>query len=345
MRVLAGQLEQRPDDLAMAMRLASRQLAMGVAEADPRFVGYARGTLARWWNDQDAAPSLRILRARILQAQHDFAPAAADLRVALREVPGAAQALLVLEAVDEVTGDLAEAKSACTRFADLRPGLAAAACSASIDSLTGKAKAAESVLADAVARYPTADPGQRQWALTILGEIAIRGDDLAAEQYLKQALAVDSRNVYALTVYADYLLDHARPGEVLGLLRGFERVDALYLRLTLAAQMTGDPGFPAYRDAVAARFEAARRQGDTLHLRDASRFALEIEHDSVRALEFAQQNWAVHKSPYDARALLAAAIACHDPAAARPVIDWVATTGLEDRAVKRLISAVRQPAG
>jgi len=120
-------------------------------------------------------------------------------------------------------------------------------------------------------------------------------------------------------------------------------VDALYLRLTLAAQMMGDPGFPAYRDAVAARFEAARRQGDTLHLRDASRFALEIEHDSARALEFAQQNWAVHKSPYDARALLAAAIACHDPAAARPVIDWVATTGLEDRAVKRLISAVRQP--
>jgi hypothetical protein len=259
-------------------------------------------------------------------------------------MPGAAQALLVLEAIDEVTGDLAEAKSACTRFADLRPGLAAAACAASVDSLTGKAKAGESALADAVARNPTADPGQRLWALTILGEIAIRGDDLAAEQYLKQALALDSRNVYALTVYADYLLDHARPTEVLRLLRGFERVDALYLRLTLAAQVTGDPGFPAYRDAVAARFEAARRQGDTLHLRDASRFALEIEHDSARALEFAQQNWAVHKTPYDARALLAAAIACHDPAVARPVIDWVATTGLEDRTIERLITALRQPA-
>jgi hypothetical protein len=342
MRGLAAELAARPDDLATAMRLANRQLAMGVAEADPRFVGYARGTLARWWNDQDAAPPLRILRARILQAQHDFAPAAADLRGALREAPGAAQALLVLEAVDEVTGDLAEAKNACTRFADLRPGLAAAACAASIDSLTGKAKTGESALAGAVARYPTADPSQRLWALTILGEIAIRGDDSAAEQYLKGALALDSRNVYALTVYADYLLDHARPTEVLRLLRGFERVDALYLRLTLAAQMTGDPGFPAYRDDVAARFEAARRQGDTLHLRDASRFALEIEHDSARALEFAQQNWAVHKTPYDARALLTAAIARHDALAARPVIDWVAATGLEDRAIERLISALRQ---
>jgi hypothetical protein len=344
MHALSAELAARHDDLPTAMRLASRQLAMGVADADPRFVGYARGTLARWWGDQDAAPPLRILRARILQAQHDFAPAAGDLRVALRESPGAEQALLVLEGVDEVTGDFAEAKSACTRFADLRPGLAAAACAASIDSLTGKAKPSENALADAVARYPTADPSQRLWALTILGEIALRGDDPAAEQYLKEALALDSRNVYALTVYADYLLDHARPTEVLRLLRGFERVDALYLRLALAAQMTGDSGFPAYRDAVAARFEAARRQGDRLHLRDASRFALEIEHDSARALKFAQQNWAVHKSPYDARALLAAATACHDPAAARPVIDWVATTGLEDRAVERLVSALRQAA-
>jgi hypothetical protein len=45
MRTLSGELQQRPDDLATAMRLASRQLAMGVAEADPRFVGYAGG---RW---------------------------------------------------------------------------------------------------------------------------------------------------------------------------------------------------------------------------------------------------------------------------------------------------------
>jgi len=106
----------------------------------------------------------------------------------------------------------------------------------------------------------------------------------------------------------------------------------------------GRPGFPAYRDAAAARFEAARRQGDTLHLRDASRFALEIEHDSARALRFAQQNWAVHKTPYDARALLAAAIACHNAAAGRPLVDWVATTRLEDRTIERLVSALRQTA-
>src|SRR4051795_5496118 len=99
-------------------------------------------------------------------------------------------------------------------------------------------------LAEALAEQPRAASSLRLWALTIFGEIAIRRDEPAAEQYLKDALALDGRGVYALTVYADYLLDRGRAGEVLSLLRGFERVDALYLRLGLAAQMAGDPGFP-----------------------------------------------------------------------------------------------------
>ncbi len=231
-----------------------------------------------------------------MQAQHEFAAAAVDLRTALREAPDAAQALLVLASIGEVTGDLAGAKDACARVAELHPGLAAEACTASIESLTGVAEAGQAMLADAVAKQPMAPVSERLWALTILGEIAIRRDDPTAEQYLQQALALDNRDVYALTVYADYLLGRHRPDEVLRLLRGFERVDALYLRLALAAQAAGDPGFPSYQSDVAARFEAARRQGDRLHLRDASRFALEIEHDGARALDFARQNWAVHKT-------------------------------------------------
>src|SRR5947208_7157909 len=115
-RVVARELRELPDDLAAAMRLASGQLAMGVAEADPRFVGYARGTLARWWRDDAAAAPLRILRARILQAQHNFAAAGADLRAALREAPASPQALLVLASIGEVTGELDEAKDSCARF-------------------------------------------------------------------------------------------------------------------------------------------------------------------------------------------------------------------------------------
>ncbi|MGC2201878.1 MAG: tetratricopeptide repeat protein [Stellaceae bacterium] len=336
LRALATELAKRPDDRQLAMELAGRQLSMGVAEADPRFVGYAQATLARWWQDRSPA-SLVVLRARILQAQHNFADAAADLRAALRENPENPQALLVLASVDEVTGDLNEAKSACETFARVRPGLTATACRASVESLTGNALASEAALTNAVRRAPPRDRAQHLWALTILCEIAVRIDDPAADQYFAQAFALDNRNVYLLTAYSDYLLGHGRPADVVRRLTGLERIDALYLRLAIAARAIGDTHFAAYRDDLAARYAAARRQGDILHLRDASRYALEIEGDGRHALAFAQQNWSTHKTPEDARAVVAAAIACRDQEAARPIAEWAARTHLEDHSLWLLL--------
>jgi hypothetical protein len=207
-----------------------------------------------------------------------------------------------------------------------------------VGALTGDRKASAETLANAVQHVPTLDRSQLLWAFTILGETAIQGDDPAAAQYLKEALALDRGNVYALTVYADYLLDRGEASEVLRLLRGSERIDALYLRFALAAQATGDPQFPAYHTDLAARFAAARLQGDTVHLRDAARFTLDIEHDPARALGLALQNWQTgHKAPADLRVLLAAAAACHDAVAAKPALDWVAATHLEDTTTEHLV--------
>jgi hypothetical protein len=343
MRALAGELKQRPNDLSLAMQLAGRQLAMGVAEADPRFVGYAEASLGPWWREQAPTTGVLVLRARIKQAQHEFVDAASDLRAALRQDPGNLTALLVLASVDEVIGDFAEAKQACGAFAEAHPGLAATACIASVAGVTGDAGSSAAALAQAVKKEPTRDRSLQVWALTILGEIATRLEDPQAESYFEQARGLDDGNVYLLTVFADYLLDRGRADRVMSLLRGFERIDALYLRLALAAQATDDPRFAGYRNDVAARLAAAQRQGDKLHLRDTSRFMLEIEHDGPRALDLARQNWAVHKTPYDARALLAAAVACHDRAAAKPVLEWMAATRLEDRAIERLIRRLTPP--
>jgi tetratricopeptide (TPR) repeat protein len=341
---IALQLAAAPDNLALAMRLASRQLAMGVDESDPRFVGYAQGTLTKWWDDPAAKPPLRVLRARITQAQHNFAPAAADLRRALADEPNTPEALLVLASIDEVTGDFTEARASCAKFAQIRPSLAAFACAASVGAVTGSAKSSYDTLADAVAHITTLDRAQLLWSLTILGETAIQLDDPAANERLKEALALDSRNVYAAAVYADYLLSRGQADEVLRRLRGFDRIDTLYLRFALAAQAVGDPEFPRYRDDLVARFAAARRQGDLVHLRDAARFALDIEHDGPRALDLALQNWqSNHKTPADLRVLLAAAVACHDADAVKPAIDWIVSTRLEDRTIEDLRRRLAAP--
>lgn len=133
----AAALAQHPDDPDLALDLASRQLSLGVAEADPRFVGYAQATLAPWWRQPEPPVPLRVLRARILQAQHDFAASKRDLLAVLAVEPNHVDAHLVLAGISETTGDLATARTACDDLARIRPTLAATACAASVDSVSG----------------------------------------------------------------------------------------------------------------------------------------------------------------------------------------------------------------
>src|SRR5688500_10587812 len=177
MRALTGALKEKPGDLGLAMRLARAQLAMGMAEADPRFVGYARATLEPWWEDARAPSSFLVLRARIQQAQHDFNGAAATLKTVLRNDATHAEALLLLATIAEATGELKEAANACAELGRLRVGLIALACSASVASLTGRAEESYSVLRTATARAAPRDAALLGWVSTILGEIAMRTDD------------------------------------------------------------------------------------------------------------------------------------------------------------------------
>jgi hypothetical protein len=59
-------------------------------------------------------------------------------------------------------------------------------------------------------------------------------------------------------------------------------------------------------------------------------FALYVESDAPRALEIARENWFVQKELADARLLAEAAVEARNPAAAQPVIDWAAATGVRD---------------
>jgi hypothetical protein len=331
-------LAQHPGDADLALDLASHQLSIGVAEADPRFVGYAQGTLAPWWREPEPPVPLRVLRARILQAQHDFPAAKRDLQAVLAIDPNHVDAHLVLAGISETTGDLATARTACDELARIRPTLAATACAASVDSVSGHADRAYNTLEIATARAPSRDPSLQCWALTILAEIAERRGDPAADGHFKDALTASPADVYTLTAYADYLLEQKRPAEVTALLAGKNRIDALLLRLALAARDSGDPKAGAYGEELAARYAAARARGEQLHLRDESRFELELLYQPGWALELAKQNWEVQRTPIDARTYLAAALAANDPAAAKLVADWAAGTGLEDRSLRTMLA-------
>lgn len=339
LRALRERLERQPDDLRLAVGLARRYLEIGRREGDPRWAGYAQAVLAPWWDRPLPPADVLLLRATLRQNRHDFDRALADLTLVLRMDPRHAQAWLTRALILQVRGDYGAAAESCLAFQRLRPSLLATACIAGVTSLSGGAEPAYRLLARAVGAAPPTTP-DRSWALTTLAEIAERlGWTDLAERHYRDALAGE-RDVYLLAAYADFLLDAGRPGEVMELLDGESRADALLLRRALAARRLGLPEAADLVRDLEDRFAAARLRGERTHLGAESRFTLQLLGRPAAALELALENWRLQREPIDARRVLEAARAAGDAAAARPVLDQLAATRLEDA---RLEPLARRP--
>lgn len=339
LRLLRARVAAHPDDLTAAVALARRCVALGRANADPRYFGQAQAALATWWSRADAPDSVRLLRAELLQNGHRFDAAKAELRRLTAADPRNAQAWLTLATVQAVQGDSAAATRSCARLSGLAGQLEAYTCLAGASANTPRMRNSEKLLDLALRRDPEATPAVRTWALTLLAEFAARrGDAPLAEQRFRSALRVAPRDIYLLGAYADFLLDRQRAREVAALLRGLDNVDGLLLRRALALRQLGDGrALAPVRDALQARFDAARLRGDDVHLREQARFTLHVLGDPRAALALALRNWQVQKELADTRILLEAGLAAGDRQALRPVTQWVRTEGVDDAAIARLM--------
>lgn len=331
-----------PNDLGTAVRLAQRYFDEVAAEGDPRYVGYAQAALRPWWALPDPPVAVRVLRAMLLQFDHRFDAALVDLDAALAADPDNGTALSWRTAVQMVSANYDAAREGCARMAPLTTPLIATACRAQVDAVTGHAAEAAAALQAALRQAADADPEQRLWALTRLAETEERrGAFAAAEAAFREAIALGIPDVYLQAAYADFLLDRGRPAEVLTLLKDRGRADVLLLRLAQAARAAGDPAAERLKQELGARFDAARRRGDTTHRKEESRFVLQLLGDVPRALTLARENFAAQKEPIDARILLEAAVAARDPAAAQPALDWMARCGIQSVALQPLADQLK----
>jgi len=289
-----------------------------------------------------------VLRATLKQSSHDFAGALSDLDRILAARPADGQALLTHATVLTVQGRYVEAERDCEALARRVPELVRVACLAGPASLSGAATDAYHALSSALVRSAGSDPGLQAWGQTLAAEIAARrGDTAAADAHFRAALALDRRDAYLQGAYADFLLDQRRAADAVVLLRDETKNDALLLRLTLAlaALASESPDGRAAYDRncadLAARFDAARRRGDTVHRREEARYALAIEGDPARALALARQNWAVQREPADLRVLAAAASAAGDAEALATVATWTTSHRFEDVTLVAILGGVK----
>ena len=332
MSTLRAALRSNPNDQTAALQLAQRYYGLVAEEGDPRYIGYAQAALAPWWNLPEPPVEIQVMRASLAQFNHNFSGAITDLNSILARYPKHAQARALRATIHLVQGRYPEARTDCQALHGITDEVIAVGCEAMVDGLTGHAASAYDNLKATFSRHPEARPDEVLWVTLRLAEISQRLGRIAlAEQHFKQALALNIPDTFLLAAYADLLLDQKRPAEVEALLKDRTRSDVLLLRLVFAERILQLPSAAARVATLSARYAAAQLRGDTVHQQEEARFALAVENNPPKALELALKNWVVQREPRDARIVLEAALAAHQPAAAEPVLRWLDDSHIEDR--------------
>jgi tetratricopeptide (TPR) repeat protein len=325
--------KETPADPLPATKLAERYFDLALARGDPRYVGYADAVMAPFAASR--LPAVLSMRGQLRQYRHDFEAALEDFAQALKSDPQFASAHAWRGAIFLVQANYPAAKAECVALEALGRATLHGACAGLTLAYSGQAEAGFGALQRALAK--TTDAGTRLWLLTRMGEVsAWRGELANAEKYYREALALGIDDVYLLAAWSDFLLDQKRPADVVKWLANWESSDSLLLRLALAETALALPAAKAHVQALADRFAAARARGDTTHRAEEARFELHLAGNPAAAVAVAAANYRVQREPRDARALLEAAIAANDGAAAQPVRDWLRTSGFEDATLRRL---------
>ena len=335
LRTLRDQLAADPQNSQQAAALAEEYIRLAQADADPRYYGYAEAVLRPWWDEPYPPVEALRQRAALHQARQRWELALNDLEQLLARAPEDARAWLDRAGILQARGDYTESRRSCGRLIGLAEPLIAAACSSHVLSLQGQAGKSYRLLARIMSVTPQASNAARQWALLVQAQIAVRlGNTAQAEQHFQAALKLGPGDKQLLAAYADFLLDQDRAAAVRELLadQAIDKTvdESLVLRLALAESQLGGTHLDDYKNILKARFDAARLRGDSSHWNDQGRALLALFDQPEAALALAQLLWLKQKEPADARLLLEAAMAVHQAEAARPVLRWLAATGLED---------------
>jgi hypothetical protein len=340
---LRAQLARDPRSPAVAAELARHYLELFRAEGEPRLVAYAQSALASWRDDRDPPLEIAQRRAEIAQSEHRFDDALADLKRVIERDPRSVGARLTLASIDLVRADYDASRRECARLVLLADAAVAGACSSAVRAMTGEAASAYQYLTHALAEPEALPPEMRVWIETLAAETAeALGAWRNAEAHYRAALRAasaavegDRPSVYLLAAYADFLLRERRPADALALLANAPAADPLALRIAVAEKQLGRVE-TARVDSLSYRLQLALDGLDTTHAREASYFALYVLDRPELALERALANWNVQREPIDARLVLEAALAAHRAADARPVLDWLASSGCEHVDLQRL---------
>lgn len=339
---LRGRLQAHPGDMKLALKLAKAYIGYGRSTGNARFLGRSLAVIAPWMKPAPPPVPIALVHATVLQSRHHFSASRRELNKILARGPGNAQAWLTLATVEMVQADYPAANKACVHLARITGNFLSIMCTAQLRTLTGHAEQAYALLKMIAHPGPEAPAGVKAYVQGLLADTAKRlGRDKKADRHYRRGLQLTPGDNFLLADYGDFLLHHGRPRAAAELVKNYTASDTSFMRLVFAETALGSPKTEHDIAEMTARFAAMEQRGTHVYRREQARFVLYLKHDPERALNLAKKNWTVQRAPKDMRILLAAALAAGKPAAARPVLERLAQSHLQDPPVNRLAGKVR----
>ncbi|WP_372798421.1 hypothetical protein [Litorivivens sp.] len=289
-----------------------------------RFLGAAKSAIAAWEAVDQPPPAVWLLRGRIAQTEHRFAEAARDLARFNRVHSGVTEALLLEADAWRRTGEIAAAKTACMRIALNGRMDLAQYCSAEILLSVGQPEAALALIQPILLNAKSLPQAEQQWASAIHADLLYATSSIegAAEVWATIAADGNAPLTYQLA-YADVLLSLSRFEDVVSLLGDNTQTSAALLRVTLAATRLERDDAGSMRLTLQRRLEvSALTSTAQLHLREQALYALWLDDDACKALQFALRNWELQKGWEDAALVQRIANSLNDSAIIQQISRW-----------------------
>lgn len=325
--------------------LAAYRVAAETGE--PRAYGHTLALLERWPEGRPRPALIHVLSAAVLQHNHEFPEALAELISALAIEPNNAQAHLMRAQISLVTADYDTARESCLALRTLIRYPLAMNCQAQLDGVTGRAEQALAQVNDMLQRKGELSPQDHlELNITAAGIAHRLGRVADAERHYVAALQVSPASGYTLVNYAALLIENRRFDDVVSLLDSLdEGAMSTEMQILLAEALSARQDMHS-RDraqaltlAIQESFDAAVARGEGLPAKEFSRFALTLQQRPAEALAAARKNWALQKEPSDTLLLAQAARSAGDVEQLTEIRRWTQLHGTQDVRLSTLLSA------
>ncbi|AXI01569.1 tetratricopeptide repeat protein [Aquirhabdus parva] len=312
-------------------------LAQSYAQGDPRALGQAESLIEPY--NKETSPSVRILRANILQASHRFDDAKAELQAILKSIPNQPDALLMLSSIDLVQGHFDEARGSCDHLRDMGLLVLRFACFAQIDAMTGKLQESRDTLLKLKQMNNGLTTEQQRWINLMLADIALRLNDAVLAKSVFEQLDIETAP--SLMARADWLIAHHEWEKTQRLLASHTENDSLLLRLVMSEVRLKDPQASAHFKLLSERIRVWNERGETAHQREEAMYALMLR-PPEKSLALARTNWQKQRETADVGVYANAALYAHSRADLQVIQDWIKKTGFEYPRLTQVVAQALQ---